>query len=65
MMITRSKSRSLTLTQRNMAPLQSCRQCHLCSVKCDRGRPCSTCIEAGRECTYDKIMVNGRGVSVD
>lgn len=47
-----------------MAPLMSCRQCHLCSVKCDRGRPCSTCVDAGRECTYDKVMVNGRGVSI-
>jgi hypothetical protein len=50
--------------KKKMAPLMSCRQCHLCSVKCDRGRPCSTCVDAGHECTYDKVMVNGRGVSI-
>jgi hypothetical protein len=64
MMITRSKSKLLIALQKKMPPLMSCRQCHLCSVKCDRGRPCSTCVAAGRECTYDKIMVNGKGVSI-
>ena len=63
MMITRSKSRLLMLDQKKMPPLQSCRECHLRSTKCDRGRPCTPCVNAGRLCTYDKIKVKGREVS--
>ncbi|CAD0101256.1 unnamed protein product, partial [Aureobasidium mustum] len=48
--------------QKKMPPLLSCRQCHLLSVRCDRGTPCSRCVNAGRECTYDKVLVNGKGM---
>ncbi|KAH0291927.1 hypothetical protein M436DRAFT_66293 [Aureobasidium namibiae CBS 147.97] len=60
-MMTRSKSKMLMLAQKKMPKLQSCRECHLRSSKCDRGRPCSRCVDAGREYTYDKVVVKGRG----